>query len=42
LSITTGCFTASETALPTERAMMSLGPPAGNGTTIRIGLDGKS
>src|ERR1019366_2371764 len=42
LSITTGCFVSSDMRWPITRAMMSLGPPAGNGTTSRIALLGNS
>jgi hypothetical protein len=42
LSISTGCFVSSDMRWPTTRAMMSFGPPAGNGTISRIGLLGKS
>ena len=36
----TGCLTISDMRWPTTRAMMSFGPPGGNGTISRIGLDG--
>src|SRR5215813_7699759 len=42
LSITTGCLTISDMRWPTTRAMMSLGPPGGNGTISLMGLAGKS
>src|SRR5215475_6244078 len=38
----TGCFAISDMRWPTTRAMMSFGPPGGNGTIRRIGLDGNS
>src|SRR5436190_1270937 len=38
----TGCLVSSDMRWPTMRAMMSLGPPAGNGTISLIGLVGKS
>ena len=38
----TGCFVSSDMRWPTMRAMMSLGPPAGNGTISLIGFAGKS
>src|SRR4051812_40218414 len=36
------CLRISPMRLETTRAMMSLGPPGGNGTISRIGLFGKS
>src|SRR5207244_12455387 len=41
-SMMTGCLGSSDVRWPTRRAMMSLGPPAGNGTISLIGLAGKS
>src|SRR5262249_26057880 len=41
-SITTGCFQSSLILCPMMRALMSVGPPAGNGTMMRIGRVGKS
>src|ERR1700738_4909079 len=38
----TGCLMISDMRWPSTRAMMSLGPPAGNGTIRRIWCDGKS
>src|SRR5208282_2788209 len=40
LSMTTGCPNDSASRCPTSRARMSVVPPAGNGTTSRIGLLG--
>src|SRR5215468_923727 len=40
--MTTGCFAISDMRWPTTRAMMSFGPPGGNGTISLIGLAGKS
>ena len=40
--MSTGCFAISDMRWPTTRAMMSLGPPAGNGTISLIGFAGKS
>src|SRR6185295_9688743 len=42
LSISTGCLAISDMRWPITRAMMSLGPPAGNGTISLIGFAGKS
>src|SRR5215470_13560803 len=41
LSITTGCPQSWLIVWPIRRATMSLGPPAGKGTIIRIGRLGK-
>src|SRR5438874_1901167 len=41
LSITTGWPQVSCIFAPTTRAMMSLPPPGGNPTTMRIGFDGQ-
>src|SRR3954447_14250904 len=38
----TDCLAISDMLCPTTRAMMSFGPPAGNGTISLIGLVGKS
>ena len=38
----TGCLINSDMRWPTMRAMMSLGPPAGNGTISLMGFVGKS
>src|SRR5262249_53730636 len=38
----TGCLVSSDMRWPTMRAMMSLGPPAWNGTISLIGFAGKS
>src|SRR5258706_612758 len=38
----TGCPQRSCNSLPMSRPEMSSGPPGGNGTTRRIGLEGKS
>src|SRR3954447_22244325 len=38
----TGCLVSSVMRWPTTRAMMSFGPPGGNGTISLIGLLGKS
>src|SRR5260221_7404466 len=40
LSTITGCFVLSETFCARSRATVSSGPPAGYGTTNRIGFDG--
>ena len=40
-SITTGWPQCSLMRWPTKRAMMSVGPPGGNGTMMRIGAVGK-
>src|SRR6478735_10979483 len=40
--MTTGCLVSSVMRWPTRRAMMSFGPPGGNGTISLIGLVGKS
>src|SRR5688572_9923517 len=42
LSMTTGCFHASDSFCPSVRPMMSDVPPGANGTTMRIGLAGYS
>src|SRR4029450_3418494 len=42
LSITIGCLGVSDRRCPTTRAIMSLGPPGGNGTINLIVLLGKS
>src|SRR5262245_37672846 len=42
LSITIGCLRISDIRCPTTRAIMSLGPPGGNGTISLIVLLGKS
>src|SRR5260370_17775527 len=42
LSINTGCLISSDMRCPITRAIMSFGPPAGNGTISLIGLFGKS
>src|ERR1700753_3130088 len=38
----TGCLKMSDMRCPTTRAMMSFGPPGGNGTISLIGLAGNS
>src|SRR5947207_9379531 len=40
--MTIGCLVSSDMRWPTTRAMMSFGPPGGNGTISLIGLLGKS
>jgi hypothetical protein len=40
--MTTGWCIISDMRWPITRAMMSFGPPGGNGTINRIGLVGKS
>src|SRR5512144_1118525 len=42
LSMTIGCLRISDMRCPTTRAMMSFGPPGGNGTISLIDLLGKS
>ncbi|MOA06288.1 hypothetical protein D3C78_1259190 [compost metagenome] len=41
-SITTGWPSFADSLVPTSRATASVEPPAANGTTMRIGLVGKS
>src|SRR5262245_29866405 len=41
-SITTGCLICAVSLSATTRESTSVGPPAGNGTTIRTGFTGQS